>query len=83
MNSENMFSNREDLELAAKTSAFIGMGSSLAGIVLSVITIVRKKRGENVSKGLKAANWIFTVFAVAGALFGTLLTDKALNDEED
>ena len=81
MDIKSIFSNKEDCALAARISALTGIAASLAGVTMSLIAIVKKKQGKTVSKGFKAVSCVFTVFAVAGALLGTLLSDKALEEE--
>ena len=81
MDKRNLLSNKENCILVARISAIIGMITSVAGTALSLVTIVKKKRGESVSKGATVARSVLMVFAVAGALFGTLLSDKAIEED--
>ena len=67
---------------AARISAIVGLIASVIGIVMSMITIIRKKREMTVPKAVKAVSCVCTVFAVAGALLGTLLSREATGDEE-
>ena len=81
MDKRNLLSNKENCILAARISAIIGIITSVAGTALSLVTIVKKKRGESISKGATATRYVLMVFAIAGALFGTLLSDKAIEED--
>ena len=81
MDKRNLLSNKENCILAARISAIIGIITSVTGTALSLVTIVKKKRGESVSKGATVARSVLMVFAVAGAFWGTLLSDKAIEED--
>ena len=83
MDIKNIISNKDDCALAAKISAYIGIITSLIGAALSIAAIVKKKRGETIPKGLNAAKCVFMVFSVAGAVLGTLFSEKVLDDEDE
>ena len=82
MDIKSFFSNRDNCTLAAKISAYVGIVTSIVGVVLSAVEIAKKKRGETIPKGLTAIKSVFLVFSVAGAIFGTLFSEKVF-DEED
>ena len=81
MDKRNLLSNKENCILAARISAIIGIITSVTRTALSLVTIVKKKRGESVSKGATVARSVLMVFAVAGAFLGTLLSNKAIEED--
>ena len=82
MDIKSITSNRENCALAAKISACVGIIAAASGAALSLAAIIRKKRGETVPKGLAAARCVFMVFSLAGAILGTLFSDKVFDNEE-
>ena len=66
MDDKNLFSDKDNCILAAGISAVVGIIASIAGMAMSLVSIIKKKRGESVSKGFTAAGCVLMVFAVAG-----------------
>ena len=66
MDDKNLFSDKDNCILAARISAVVGIIASIAGTAMSLVSIIKKKRGESVLKGFTAAVCVLMVFAVVG-----------------